>query len=438
MDLQEKLVASYMAQTSATAEPAGLAKIRSAAIETFEQQGFPTKKMEEWKYTPLNKLVKTDYTVFPKKSKNLTLDEVQNYILHDVDTFKIVFVDGVYSSFLSETTHEGMDVCLLSAALSQAKYRKVIEKYFDTVADSEDSFTALNTAFGREGAFVHIPKKKRVEKPIQIIHFSTGVNQNLMLQPRNLIVVEAQSEVQIIERHQSLTDTPVLTNVVTEIFTHKGAQVDYYKIQNDHEEASLVDSTYIHQEKHSHAKVHTFSFGGQFIRNNLHFYHKDQAIQSTMKGITLVEGKQLVDHHTLVHHAHPNSESHQEYKGIYNGQSTGVFNGKIVVEQEAQKTNAFQQNNNILMSDKATINTKPQLEIFADDVRCSHGCTIGQLDETALFYLQTRGIPKKEARALLTYAFANNVLASVNIPAVKTRINALIAKKLGVNLGFNL
>ena len=285
---------------------------------------------------------------------------------------------------------------------------------------------------------MHIPKKKRVEKPIQIIHFSTGVNQNLMLQPRNLVVVEAQSEVQIIERHQSLSDTAVLTNVVTEIFTHKGAQVDYYKIQNDREEASLVDSTYIHQEKHSHAKVHTFSFGGQFIRNNLHFYHKDQAIQSTMKGITLVEGKQLVDHHTLVHHAHPNSESHQEYKGIYDGQSTGVFNGKIVVEQEAQKTNAFQQNNNILMSDKATINTKPQLEIFADDVRCSHGCTIGQLDETALFYLQTRGIPKKEARALLTYAFANNVLASVNIPAVKARINTLIAKKLGVHLGFNL
>ena len=157
-----------------------------------------------------------------------------------------------------------------------------------------------------------------------------------------------------------------------------------------------------------------------------------------MKGITILGGNQHTDHHTLVHHANPNCESYQEYKGIYNGNSTGVFNGKIVVEQEAQKTNDFQQNNNILMSDKATINTKPQLEIFADDVRCSHGCTIGQLDETALFYLQTRGIPKKEARALLTYAFANNVLTSVNIPAVKARINALIAKKLGVHLGFNL
>ena len=231
MDLQEKLVASYMAQTSTSEDSKRMAKLRSTAIETFEQQGFPNKKMEEWKYTPLNKLVKTDYTVFPKKSKNVTLTDVQRFILHDVDTYKIVFVDGVYSSFLSETTHEGMDVCLLSAALSQPKFRKVIEQYFDAVADSEDSFTALNTAFGREGAFVHIPKKKRVEKPIQIIHFSTGVNQNLMLQPRNLVVVEAQSEVQIIERHQSLSDTAVLTNVVTEIFTHKGAQLDYYKIQ---------------------------------------------------------------------------------------------------------------------------------------------------------------------------------------------------------------
>ncbi len=438
MGLKDKLVASYVAMASEPDAHDGVAKIRANAIETFEQQGFPTKKMEEWKYTSLNTLVKTDYSVFPKKTQELTLSDVQRYILHDVDTYKIVLVDGVYSAFLSETTHEGMDVCLMSAALSRPKYRKVIDTYFDQIADRSDSLTALNTALTKEGAFIHIPKGRVVEKPIQIIHFSTGVNANLMLQPRNLIVVEPKAEVQIIERHQSLSDAAVFTNSVTEIFAHKGSQIDYYKIQNDHQEASLIDSTYISQQKHSHAKVHTFSFGGKLIRNNLHFYHKDQAIESTMKGITLIEGKQLVDHHTLVHHAHPNSSSHQEYKGIFDGQATGVFNGKIVVEQEAQKTNAFQQNNNILMSDKATINTKPQLEIFADDVKCSHGCTIGQLDESAMFYLQTRGIPKKEARALLTYAFANNVLSSVAIPSVKSRINALIAKKLGVNLGFNL
>jgi len=184
--------------------------------------------------------------------------------------------------------------------------------------------------------------------------------------------------------------------------------------------------------------VHTFSFGGKLTRNNLNFYQDGQGINSTLKGVTILNNKQHVDHHTLVHHQQPNCESHQDYKGIYNDRSTGVFNGKIIVDEIAQKTNAFQQNNNIVISDNAAINTKPQLEIFADDVRCSHGCTIGQLDPEAMFYLQTRGIPEKEAGALLMYAFANNVLESVRIPQLKARITKLIANKLGVRLGFDL
>ena len=184
--------------------------------------------------------------------------------------------------------------------------------------------------------------------------------------------------------------------------------------------------------------MHTFSFGGKLTRNNLNYYQNGERIDSTLKGVTILDGKQHVDHYTLVHHAQPNCESHQDYKGIYDGSSTGVFNGKILVDKIAQKTDAFQQNNNVLISDKATLNTKPQLEIFADDVKCSHGCTIGQLDEDALFYLQSRGIPKKEAGALLMYAFANNVLESVRIPELKTRVNKLIANKLGVRLGFEL
>jgi Fe-S cluster assembly protein SufD len=259
-----------------------------------------------------------------------------------------------------------------------------------------------------------------------------------MLQPRNLIIVGENAHVQIIERHQSLTEHPILTNSVTEIFAKKRAIVDYYKIQNDAQTASLIDNTYITQKRNSHASVHTFSLGGNLTRNNLNFYHEEERIESTMKGVTIIGNKQHVDHSTLVHHAQPNCESHQDYKGIYGDSSTGVFNGKIVVDKIAQKTNAFQQNNNILVDDKASINTKPQLEIFADDVKCSHGCTIGQLDDEALFYLRSRGIPAKEARALLMYAFANNVLASVKIPEVKTRITKQIAMKLGVNLGFNL
>jgi len=259
-----------------------------------------------------------------------------------------------------------------------------------------------------------------------------------MLQPRNLVVVDENSHVQIIERHQSLTDNPVLTNSVTEIFGAKRAIVDYYKVQNDNENASLVDNTFIDQKGESHVSVHTFSFGGKITRNNLNFYQNGERIDSTLKGITIIEDKQHVDHNTLVHHIEPNCESHQDYKGIFDDKATGVFNGKVLVEKEAQKTNAFQANNNILVSDKATINTKPQLEIFADDVKCSHGCTIGQLDESAMFYLRSRGIPEKEARALLMYAFANNVLESVKIPELKARINKLIAKKIGVSIGFEL
>jgi Fe-S cluster assembly protein SufD len=296
----------------------------------------------------------------------------------------------------------------------------------------------LNTAFSKEGVYIHIPENKILEKPIEVIHFATGNEAALMLQPRNLIVLDKNSQAEIIETHQSLTSNPIFTNSVTEIFVAEDAHLDYYKIQNDTLTSSLIDNTYISQEKKSIAKVHTFSFGGKLTRNNLNYFQKGSYIDSIMKGITIIDENQLVDHHTLVDHAKPNCESHQDYKGIYSGKSTGVFNGKIVVDKIAQKTNAFQKNNNILLTDKSTINSKPQLEIFADDVKCSHGCTIGQLDQDALFYLRARGIPKKEAKALLTFAFANNVLESVNIPSVKSKIKKIIANKLGVDLGFDL
>ena len=277
-----------------------------------------------------------------------------------------------------------------------------------------------------------------VEKPIEIIYFSTGTEAALMVQPRNLVIVGENAHVQIIERHQSLNDNPVLTNSVTEIFAQKRAIIDYYKIQNDTLEANLIDNTYVSQKQESIVSVNTFSFGGNLTRNNLNFYHFGERIVSHLNGITIIGEKQHVDHYTLVQHSTPNCESHQDYKGIFADRSTGVFNGKIFVEQEAQKTNAFQKSNNILLSDKATINAKPQLEIFADDVKCSHGCTIGQLDENAMFYMQTRGIPKKEAKALLMYAFSNAVIESIKIPELKKRITKIIATKLGVNLGFNL
>ncbi len=437
MELKEKLVSSFLAFENNIDVDSPVHDIRSEAIKQFEKQGFPTKKEEDWKYTSLNAILKHDYSVFPKQENAIEYRDVKKYFLHDIDTYKIIFIDGKYSSHLSQTTHDGMDICLMSTALTKPKYRLIIENYFNK-ATTNDSLPNLNTAFSSEGAYIHIPKNKLVEKPIQILHFSTGNESAMMLQPRNLVVVDENSHVQIIERHQSLTENPVLTNSVTEIFAGKRAIVDYYKVQNDNKQASLVDNTFIDQKQESLCSVHTFSFGGKLTRNNLNFFQNGERIDSTLKGITIIEDKQHVDHNTLVHHIEPNCESHQDYKGIFGERSTGVFNGKVVVEKEAQKTNAFQANNNILVSDNATINTKPQLEIFADDVKCSHGCTIGQLDESAMFYLRSRGIPEKEARALLMYAFANNVLESVKIPELKARINKLIANKIGVNIGFEL
>ena len=437
MDLKEKIVSSYVAFEDGVNINSDIHNIRTEAFQNFEKLGFPSKKLEAWKYTSLNSILKEDYSIFPDKEKSISLAEVKKYFIHDIDTYKIVFIDGKYSSFLSETTHDTFDVCLMSAALVKPKYKAVIENYFDKIAP-KDNLTSLNTAFASEGAYIHIPKNVEVEKPIQIISFTTGSEAATLLQPRNLIVVEQNAHVQIIERNQSLTSNPVLTNSVTEVFAAKDATVDIYKIQNDDENASLVDNSYIEQKSNSIVSVHTFSFGGNITRNNLNFFQRGEHIDSILKGITIIEGKQHVDHHTLVHHIEPNCESHQDYKGIFDERATGVFNGKVIVEKEAQKTNAYQKNNNVLVSDKATINAKPQLEIFADDVKCSHGCTIGQLDEDALFYMQQRGIPKKEGKALLMYAFANTVLESVKIPEVKQRITKLIAKKLGVDIGFDL
>lgn len=438
MDLKEKLVSSFMAFEERVDVHSDLHDIRTNALKNFENKGFPTKKEESWKYTSLNAILKNDFTVFPKEENSIEFNQVKKYFLHEIDTYKLVFIDGVFSSHLSSTTHDGIDVCLMSSALTKPKYKMVIDTYFNQIASKDESLTSLNTAFASEGAFINIPQKKVADKPIEIMYFSTGNESALLVQPRNLIIVGENSHVQIIERHQSLNENPVLTNSVTEIFAQKRAIVDHYKIQNDNLEANLIDNTYVSQQQESHVYVHTFSFGGNLTRNNLNFYHFGERLTSTLNGITIIGEKQHVDHYTLVNHATPNCESFQDYKGIFSDRSTGVFNGKVFVEKEAQKTNAFQKSNNILLSDKATINAKPQLEIFADDVKCSHGCTVGQLDETAMFYMQSRGIPKKEAKALLMYAFSNAVIESIKIPELKQRITKIIAMKLGVNLGFDL
>ncbi len=437
MELKEKLLSSFLAFEQKVDINTDLHDVRNEALKIFENKGFPTRKEEAWKYTSLNAVLANDYNILPKNESEVEWKDVQKYFLNDVDSYKVVFINGVFSSHLSSTTHDGLDVCLMSSALTKPKYKMIIDAYFNQAIDKEDSLSNLNTAYAFEGTYINIPKSTVVQKPIEIIYFTTGTNP-VFVQPRNLVIVGENAHVQIVERHQSLTEEAVVTNSVTEIFAAKRAIVDYYKLQNDVQTANLVDNTYIKQKQESRVSVHTFSFGGNITRNNLNFYQQGERIDSTLKGITIIGDKQHVDHYTLVNHEQPNCESHQNYKGIFGDRSTGVFNGKIYVNKIAQKTDAFQQNNNILLTDKATLNTKPQLEIFADDVKCSHGCTIGQLDETAMFYMQQRGIPKKEAKALLMYAFTDEVLSSVAIPDLQLKLQKLISMKLGVNIGFEI
>ncbi len=437
-DLAQDLLSSFLVAESELngSKNLGVVSLRKQAMDRFEKNGFPTTKDEEWKYTNLKPVLKQEYRILLKGDDAVSFADIKQYLLSDLDTYKLVFINGKYSSWLSETTHREFDVCTFAAALN--KYPDTIAEYLGKAAPEGTTFVDLNTAFADDGAFVRVKRNQTVDKPIEILYLTTDENGAAFSQNRNLIVVEENAEVQIVERHQNIGTQPSFTNFVSEVFAAADSRVSYYKVQNDALHASLVDNTHIKQERQSNVHVGTYSFGGKLVRNNLHFYANGEHTESHMDGVTIINDGQTVDHHTLVDHAEPNCYSRELYKGIYLGTSHGVFNGKVMVRQKAQKTNAFQQNDNILLSDKAKVDTKPQLEIFADDVKCSHGCTIGQLDQNALFYLRSRGIPKKEAEGLMTYAFASDALEYVKIPQLEKRLNKVIANKLGINLEFAL
>ena len=436
--LKDKLESSFIVFENELngASKSAVHKIRQEAFRQFEHKGFPTKKDEEWKYTNLRPVLKHDYKIFHRNESAVEFKDIKQYFLSDVDTYKLVFLDGVFSSWLSNTTHDGFDICTFSSMLK--KYPEVTKKYFNQAIPQDEALASINTAFAKEGAFIRIKKNRVVEKPVEIVNFVTDQPNDALIQPRNLIVAEENAEVEIVERYQSLSHKAVLTNTVTELFAERNARVRVYKIQNDRSNSSLIDNTSIKQYRGSSVTIGTFSFGGQLIRNNLNFFLQEEHAEAILDGITIGSGNQHIDHHTLVDHKIPNCYSSELYKGIYDDKSHGVFNGKVMVHPDAQKTNAFQENNNILLTDKASIDTKPQLEIYADDVKCSHGCTIGQLDENALFYFQSRGIPIKESKALLLQAFAADGLRNVKIPELRNRLNKIIAKKLGVDLEFEL
>lgn len=437
MSLKDNLLNVLPIDINSKSENDTFKEIRKQALDNFKKLGFPTRKEEAWKYTSLNSILREEYQLEISEPK-IDIEKIKSYFLPEADTYKVIFVNGILQENLSTLVNtKGFVIDTLAKAKDTGVHKEIIAKHYNQIAKKE-SMVELNTAMNFDGLFVYINKSIIVDKPIELFNFAIGTNNALLLQPRNLIVAEDNAQVQIIERHQNLGESSVFTNSVTEVYNSKDAQVKLYKIQANTETSSLVDGTYILQEGNTESSVHTFSFGGKITRNNLEFYQHGSHSNSILKGITILEDKEHVDHHTLVHHTQPDCESHQDYKGIYADRSTGIFNGKIFVDKIAQKLNAYQQNNNIVVDDRATINAKPQLEIFADDVRCSHGCTIGQLPEESLFYLRSRGIPKKEAEAVMMYAFANTALESVSIPSLRKEIGRLIAEKLNVGIDIEI
>ena len=409
---------------------------RKSALHKFFELGIPTKKDEEYKYTNLKEISEKNYNFFPKESHNITKEQIDALHLGEENFDWIVFINGQLHKEFSKISIENVEFLSFNFALNDAKHKEVFEKYFNTIASKELAFTNLNLAYCKQGFFLKVPKNMVIEKPIHVFYLSQNQDENTVYNTRNLLIAEEGSKVEIIESHHNFDDTFVFTNSVTEIFTYQNAKADWHKVQNDSDTSYLMDHTFAKQERDSLTTVNTFTFGGKLVRNNLDFIHNGENINSFMNGITIIGGEQTVDHHTAVHHKKPNCESYQNYKGIYKDKSHGVFNGKVFVDKIAQKTNAYQQNNNILLNEGATIDTKPQLEIFADDVKCSHGCTVGQLNEDALFYLRARGISKKEAQALLLYAFANDAMQNIDIEPLKAKISKLLAEKLEVDIEF--
>ncbi|OGU52412.1 MAG: Fe-S cluster assembly protein SufD [Ignavibacteria bacterium GWC2_35_8] len=405
-------------------------ELRRSAISKFSELQFPTTRDEEWKYTNISPLLKHDFVPVQKSAEDYEF-EVNHFLFDKMEHSLIVFINGMYSSGLSKIKDlpKGVVVKSLSEAIKEDN--PIVKRHLGQYADFKNHiFTSLSAAFVQDGAFIYIPDGKVVEDPIHILFLTISDNQKILVQPRNLFVAGKNSQFTIIEHFASTSDEDIyFTNSVTEIVTEENAFVDHLKVQEESKKAFHIGRMDVHQERNSNFVSHLISFGAAISRNDFNSRFNDDGGESMLNGLFLIEGTQLFDAHTLIDHAKPHCNSHEHYKGILMGSSRGVFNGKVIVRKNAQKTNAFQENNNIILSDDALVNTKPQLEIFADDVKCSHGATIGQLDNDAMFYLKTRGIGVDRAKAILIHAFASDVVRYIKVNAVREYIESILKKK---------
>ncbi len=403
---------------------------RKHAFDAFEKLGFPTIKNEEWKYTNLKPLSDILFHNTCVKSIN-TEALLSGSVLNTITANRLVFVNGSFNESLSNIIEKDKSIIITNIASARKKHQVIFEKHFGKYAKTEtEGLNALNTALMSDGAFIHVPSNKIVEHPIVIMNVIDASEMNVLCQPRNLIIIEKQASAKVIESYISNGNNASFTNVVNEIFVDEHAQLHHYKLQRQTGESYQNNYTQLYQEANTTINQVTLTLDGTMVRNNLHFYMNGENCNSLLYGLYITSQKNHVDNHTRVDHAKPNCFSNELYKGIMKDKSTAVFNGKIMVHLDAQKTNAYQRNQNILLSDEASINTKPQLEIFADDVKCTHGATIGQLNDEQLFYLRSRGIPEHEARTMLLNAFADEIAEMIKIPELVALLEDEISNKL--------
>ena len=434
VNVNEKSIASEIALLieKGLTQQGSLPELRKEALESFQRLGLPENKTEEYKDTPITRSLQKNFTFQSAPAKGKIKPE--DFFIPGIDANVIVFVNGFFSKEYSSIVSPEGEISVLPIKEALIEKNPLVIKHLGKHADFKtDALAAWNTAAWSDGIFLHIKDNQVVEKPIVIYYLTDGTGAEVWSVSRNLIVAGSSTKFTFVEKYDSVGKANHFSSIVTEVVVGDNAEANFYSIQNDGGNRYQYNLTQFYQLNHSRVNTFTFTLNGKLVRNNLQLALDGEGIESHMFGLYLLENDTIADNHTVVDHKKANSFSNELYKGVMDGNSKGVFNGKIYVRPNAQKTNAFQANRNILLTDKATINTKPQLEIWADDVKCSHGCTTGQLDYEAMFYLQTRGINKETARAMMLYAFAGEILDHVNHPELKDYLDQLVSERLHKN-----
>jgi Fe-S cluster assembly protein SufD len=407
--------------------------MRRGAMQRFKELGFPTTRQEEWRFTNILPITKIQFQpILRNELHGVTKSDLQPYALDHA--LRLVFVDGMFSQELSDSSSHPAGLIAGSLAETLKKHPDTIQSYFNyLVMGEENAFTTLNTAFLWDGAYISVPQGVILENPIQLLFVATHREQVYAAQPRNLIIAGIDSQCKIIEMYVGLAQNTYLTNTVTEISLGDNAVVEHDKFQVEGVNAYHIGTTHVQMNAASRFTSNVISLGGSIVRNNLTARFDAEGAECILNGLSLGRGTQVVDNHTVIDHAKPHCASHELYKSILDGASKGIFNGKVFVRKDAQKTDAKQTNKTLLLSDDATMNTKPQLEIFADDVKCTHGATIGQLDDEQIFYLRSRGIGLDAARDILTSAFAGDVVNRITIEPFRRQVERMIHDRLNKN-----